>query len=227
MPTAGPGLDVYVETGAKRTFAGAVDWPGWCRSGRDEEAAIEALAAYEPRYRRAIAGARLGFLAAGPATLRVVERMKGDATTDFGAPSIAPAADGRPVDDAELRRLVALLKACWRTFDAAAGRAEGRDLARGPRGGGRDLEKIVEHVRSAEEGYLMRLGRKVDKADVGPGGELASTRRAVLDGLSGAVRDGVPAAGPRGGARWTVPFFVRRATWHVLDHAWEIEDRTP
>jgi hypothetical protein len=45
MPTAGPGLDVYVETGAKRTFAGAVDWPGWCRSGRDEEAAIEALSA--------------------------------------------------------------------------------------------------------------------------------------------------------------------------------------
>jgi hypothetical protein len=36
---------VYPEVGSRRTFAGALDWPGWCRSGRKEELALEALAA--------------------------------------------------------------------------------------------------------------------------------------------------------------------------------------
>ena len=42
-------VDVFVESGRKRVFASALDWPGWCRSGRTEELAIEALAAYLPR----------------------------------------------------------------------------------------------------------------------------------------------------------------------------------
>ncbi|MEA2520619.1 MAG: hypothetical protein QOI81_265, partial [Actinomycetota bacterium] len=41
-----------------------------------------------------------------------------------------------------------------------------------------------------------------------------------------AVREGVPATGPRGGAMWSPRYFVRRAAWHVFDHAWEIEDRS-
>jgi hypothetical protein len=48
----------------------------------------------------------------------------------------------------------------------------------------------------------------------------------VLEGLEHAVTDGIPARGPRGGKRWSAPYFVRRAAWHVLDHAWEIEDRS-
>ena len=46
---------------------------------------------------------------------------------------------------------------------------------------------------------------------------------AVLDALTRAVIEGLPAAGPRGGVIWTARSFVRRAAWHVLDHAWEIE----
>ena len=56
MPTSIP---VYLEVGARRTFAGALDWPGWCRSGRDETAALAALVAYGGRYQRAIRSARL------------------------------------------------------------------------------------------------------------------------------------------------------------------------
>ncbi|MGH2773763.1 MAG: hypothetical protein ACRDIU_11590 [Actinomycetota bacterium] len=37
-------VKVFVENGSKRVFAGAVDWPGWCRSGKDEQEALEALA---------------------------------------------------------------------------------------------------------------------------------------------------------------------------------------
>ena len=80
-------------------------------------------------------------------------------------------------------------------------------------------------MRGAEESYLSRIGRKVGKGD--DGDAVRRTREAVLQGLAVAVRDGVPAAGPRGGARWSVRYFVRRDAWHVLDHAWEIEDRAP
>src|SRR5688572_19992747 len=41
---------VYLEIGAKRTFAMALDWPGWGRSGRTAEEALEALADYATRY---------------------------------------------------------------------------------------------------------------------------------------------------------------------------------
>jgi hypothetical protein len=25
--------------------------------------------------------------------------------------------------------------------------------------------------------------------------------------------------------RWPLPYLVRRTAWHVLDHAWEVEDK--
>src|SRR3989304_5376192 len=53
-------VEVYIEVGAKRTFAAAMDWPGWTRSGRDEAAALQALADYGPRFAPAIAPARRG-----------------------------------------------------------------------------------------------------------------------------------------------------------------------
>jgi hypothetical protein len=218
---------VYLEVARKRTFAGAIDWPGWSRSGRDEATALGALADHAARYARALRGTRLGFTAVDdPAAFGVVERAVGDSTTDFGAPSITPEADHRPVDERELHRMQTILRACWRAFDAAVAGAKGADLRKGPRGGGRELDAIVLHVLSAETAYLSRLGHRHRLDPQGDAnGELASLRTAVLDGLVSAVRDGVPEAGPRGGARWTPRYFTRRTAWHVLDHAWEIEDR--
>jgi hypothetical protein len=214
----------YVEVGAKRAFAGAIEWPGWCRAGRDEDAAVEALIGYGPRYAKVLRGARLGFDAPnGPSGLRVSERLTGDATTDFGAPSIAPKADARSIDDAELLRLQAILKACWRAFDRAVGRAEGKTLAKGPRGGGRDLPTIDAHVVDADGSYVRMLGRRVEP---GPkASETDRTRAAILDALATTAAEGPPPPGPRGGKRWLPRYFVRRVAWHVLDHAWEIEDR--
>jgi hypothetical protein len=216
---------IALEIGSKRVFAGSVDWPGWSRSGRDENSAIEALFEYAPRYARVLRGTRLGFEApADPSGFTVVERLTGNATTDFGAPDVPPSVDAKPVEDAELRRLSTVLRASWRALDRAAEVAEGKELAKGPRGGGRDLEKILDHVLGADEGYLTRLGAKSPKGD--PAERATLVRRAVLDALEVAVRDGVP-PGPRGGKRWTPRYFVRRSSWHVLDHAWELEDRTP
>ncbi len=218
-------IAVFLEIGQTRTFAGAIDWPGWCRSGRGEAAALQALIDYGPRYARAIRSARLNFSPPPHVTaLKIVERQPGNATTDFGAPDAALASDELPVSDDELRRLQALLKASWKTFDSAAKAAAGRELSKGPRGGGRDLDAIVKHVVMAEVAYLGRLGVKVSAT-----GEAAQAqpqvRQAALEGLELSAHGQIPARGPRGGLRWLPRRFVRRAAWHILDHAWEIEDR--
>jgi len=220
-------IDVYLEIGKKRTFAGVIDWPGWSRSGRDEGSALQALFEYGPRYARVLRAARLGFRAPADASaFAVIERLEGNTTTDFGAPGVAPSSDARPVDEVELRRFQALLKACWRAFDAAARAAIGKELRKGPRGGGRDLEGIVQHVLGGDAGYLTRLGWKLKLGDGDElDEELRRTRQAILEALASTARGEHPARGPRGGVRWTPRYFVRRVAWHVLDHAWEIEDR--
>jgi hypothetical protein len=220
-------IPVYLEVGAKRTFAGAVDWPGWCRSGKDEESALQALADYGSRYARVVRVKELNFHAPSDAgSFVVVERLKGNATTDFGAPDAAPAGDSEPVNETELKRFQAILKACWRAFDAAVNAARGHELRKGPRGGGRDLEGVARHVLGADGGYLSRLAWKIrqdEESDLRE--ELKRTRKAVLEALTAASHGEVEERGPRGGVRWKPRYFVRRVAWHVLDHAWEIEDR--
>src|SRR5215212_949306 len=220
-------IDVYLEIGAKRTFAGAIDWPGWCRSGRDEASALDTLAEYGSRYGAVLRAARLSFRApSDTAAFAVVERCEGNTTTDFGAPSIAPSSDTRPVDDAELRRLQALLRACWHAFDAAAQAAADKQLRKGPRGGGRELAGIIQHVLGSDAGYLAAVGWKLKLQDADdPAKQREQTCEAILSALAASARGEAPERGPRGGARWTPRYFVRRVAWHVLDHVWEIEDR--
>ena len=220
-------IPVYLEVGSKRTFASALDWPGWARSGKGEEAALEALLNYGLRYAGVVRPLRLGFQAPeGLSAFDVVQRLDGDATTDFGAPGGIPPTDVRPMDEAELRRMQSVLRGCWRTFDELVEASEGQTLKPGPRGGGRDLKKIIEHVLGAEQAYLSRLGVKLKLPEGAPlPAQLDQCRQAVQDGLRSAVQGDLPAHGPRGGLHWPARYFVRRAAWHVLDHAWEIEDR--
>jgi hypothetical protein len=220
-------IDVYLEIGKKRTFAGAMDWPGWSRSGRDEDAALQALIDYGSRYAQILGAGRLGFEApADIAALAVVERLKGNATTDFGAPDVAPSADARPLDKADLERFQTLFKLYWQAFDAVVDAASGKELRKGPRGGGRKLEGIVQHVLDVDKAYLRRLARKVEKGEAEDlSQELSRTRQAILEALEAAVRGEIPEQGPRGGQLWKPRYFVRRLAWHELDHLWEIEDR--
>ncbi len=220
-------IEVYVESGQTRTFAIALDWPGWCRSGRDEAAALQALCDYGPRYAHALQRTKLGFHAPSEASaLVVVERLTGNATTNFGAPDLALARDTKPIDPTELQRWQKILKACWRTFDTAVQAATGQTLSKGPRGGGRDVTKIIQHVRDVDASYLASLGGKLKLgAEDDPSQALALIRPAILTTLIAAARGEVPARGPRGGVRWLPRYFVRRLAWHELDHAWEIEDR--
>jgi hypothetical protein len=214
-------VPVYLETGAKRIFAGSIEWPGWARSGRTESDALASLLAYGPRYREVVAASEAAFDAPTvPDQLEVVERLRGDATTDIGAPGQPPSADARPLDEPELKRQLDILRAAWTALDAAAASATGLELRKGPRGGGRELGAILAHVLEAEVAYLHQLGSRFPSREPG-----ADERATVRDTLITVAR-GLPPRNPtRSGGRWTPRYFVRRAAWHVLDHAWEIEDR--
>ena len=111
-------IRVFVEIGKKKVFAGAVDWPGWCRSGPDEESALLALIDYGPRYAQVLQSKEIDFKApTDTPDLIVVERHDGNTTTDFGAPSIMLEDDREPLDRMEFERLQTLLVACWGAFD--------------------------------------------------------------------------------------------------------------
>jgi hypothetical protein len=217
--------EVYLEVGARRTFAVSLDWPGWCRTGKGEEAAIKALVEAAPRYAKSLGKAAEGFSPPSDgASLKVVERVSGDATTDFGAPSKQVSSDDRPLRPAELERLAAIHRACWSAFDRAVKKHATATLRKGPRGGGREMDAIVRHVLEADAGYLSGLGGKHPKAeDRDVTAEMRRLRREIAETLAARVRgDALP---PRRKKVWAPRYFIRRSAWHAIDHAWEIQDR--
>ena len=217
-------LRVVLEVAPKRSFASAIDWPGWSRGGKTPDESIGALLAYAPRYAVVARRAKVAFLP--PATVRgidVIERLRGGGGTEFGMPSSSVRVEEEPLPEAELRRLIGLLRAAWATFDAAAKKSEGVELSLGPRGGGRQVPKIVEHVRESEAAYAHQLGTRPPG---GPGGTMAALRNAFIAALTArAAATSVPNAN-RVKKPWGPRYAVRRSAWHAVDHAWEIEDRS-
>jgi len=219
-------IRVYLDSGAKKTFAMAVDWPGWGRSGRNEEEALAALVDYGRRYAAVAKRTGIPFdKPPGVAALAVEETVRGNATTDFGAPGVPRRSDAEPLEDAELTRLTELLVASWETFDAAARKAKGASLRLGPRGGGRTLPKIVDHVMGADEAYLGGLGERPPKRSADAAASMERLRAAFLAALK-AKAHGEPVSNPRNTKKpWSPRYAIRRSAWHAMDHAWEIEDR--
>ena len=199
-------LRIYLESGKPWTFACAVDWPGWCRRGKGEEDAIDTLLGYKARYAAAI-GKRVTV-----GDVEVVGRVPGTTTTNVGAPDVKGPWDDEPMDKRELKRQVDIMRAAWTTFDDVVGAAPAT-LRKGPRGGGRDRDEIVEHVREAERAYGRKLGPRVPPRTPWP-----EQRDAIVAALLDADDDAE--------AQWPKRYLVRRIVWHVLDHAWEIEDKS-
>ena len=112
--------DVYLEVGSKKVFASAAGWPGWCRAGKTEDAALEALADYASRYRVVCDEAGIRFPAKAGDNLVVAGKVKGSATTDFGAPGAIRPHDDDPVKAAEAKRMAALVEASWAVLAAVA-----------------------------------------------------------------------------------------------------------
>jgi hypothetical protein len=219
MPAVRRPTEVVLEVAPKRSFVSAVDWPGWCRSGRTPDEALRVLADYAPRYARVARVARVRFAAAAGDDLRVVDEVPGDANTAFGAPGRRAATDSRPLTAAEADRQVRLLRASWQELDRLAVEAP-EALRKGPRGGGRDRDKVVAHVIEAERSYARKVGVRHPPFHGDPA-PLEACRSELEQVLRAA-----PAAGNVGDKDWPARYFLRRATWHVLDHVWEIEDKS-
>jgi hypothetical protein len=214
---------VYLEAGKRRVFACAPLWPGWCRPGRGEEAALAALAAAAPRYAAVCAQAGIPFdAAAAAAGFEVAERVTGSATTDFGALDVAPALDSEPGTAEQAERLATLAETAWDLFERTAAAAPAQ-LRKGPRGGGRDRDAIVAHVRETEVLHARMLGLSQRPFPAGDTAALARVRAAILAGIRASAADRPPPDLPR--SRRPARFVARRTAWHALDHAWEIQDK--
>ncbi|MGA2873568.1 MAG: hypothetical protein ABSF27_08355 [Candidatus Dormibacteria bacterium] len=217
VSVVGP-LEVGVELGPKRAFAWAWEWPGWCRSGPGESAALAALASYRPRFQLVAARAGEPFPGEAAPAVDVVERLVGSVTTDFGAPGSIGESDRSQLTDESARRGAALLAAAWELLDEEAGRAPPQ-LRPGPRGGGPERDAQIEHVLAADAVYARRLGLRAPQALISDPAAVAELRRAILElfrnpgELSGGIR------------RWPPRYYLRRTAWHVLDHLWELQDR--
>ena len=207
---------MVLEVARTRAFASAVDWPGWCRSGKSPDDALRALADYAERYAVIARLAHVRFSVASGESLAVVDEADGDATTAYGAPGRTAPTDGRPLTPGEADRQVRLLEACWGELDRLAVEAP-EQLRKGPRGGGRDRDTVVAHVLEAERSYARTIGVRHPPYH-GDRAALEACRAEVAQVLRAATSDGVT-------TKWPPRYFLRRATWHVLDHVWEIEDK--
>ena len=216
-------LRVILEIGkARRVVAGAMDWPGLDRWGRTEEDALASLLAYVPRYAAVAGRGGLGAEFERARGIHVVERVPGSSSTDFWGIAHVPSQVEREVlAPAELERRLGLLRACWDTFDEIAWRASG-ELRPGGRNGGRSRDEILRHVLATEPGQFSRKVevRTPREVVLTPAG-LAAHREAYLDAIRAYNAEGRPAR------TWPVQFLVRRTAHHVMDHAWELEDRDP
>jgi hypothetical protein len=61
------------------------------------------------------------------------------------------------MSDEALERELTLMRACWAFFDDVRSRVSA-EMQRGPRGGGRDRDRIVRHTLATEQDWAKKLG---------------------------------------------------------------------
>jgi hypothetical protein len=216
-------LRVILEVGKKRrVVAGAMDWPGLDRWGTSEDDALARLSSYVRRYVGVAERAGLGDAFARASRLEVVERVPGSSSTDFwGIAHVPSRIEHELLSPADLERRLDLLRVCWASFDETASRVSG-ELRPGPRSAGRSRDQITRHVYVSEPGQFSRkVGIRTPPELVLTPTGLAGHRQAYLDAIRDYNAEGRPAR------TWPIQFLVRRTAHHVMDHAWEMDDRDP
>ena len=214
-------VHVMIESGKKeRVVASAFDWPGWDRSTKLGGDVLAVLDSYRHRFARVAKLAGYGNEFESLGDLEGVEQVEGIGMTDYyGVSGRAATAEGGPMTEADLDRKLALLRASWTTFDDTAARASA-ELRKGPRGGGREKDRIIQHVNGSEiHEFAPKVGVKVPLETRGDPKAMRAYRDAFADAIREHHAEGKPARS------WALQFLIRRCAWHMLDHAWELEDR--
>jgi hypothetical protein len=125
------------------------------------------------------------------------------------------------MNQVELDRAITLLRACWAFFDGVAARVS-PEMRKGPRGGGRDRDRIIRHtIRTESEDFAKRVGLRIpEEAALTPEG-LRQHRESYVVAMRAYNAGDVE----RPMRSWTLPFLIRHSAYHTLDHAWEMEDK--
>ena len=190
------------------------------RAARRRELALEALEASAPRYAIVAQNAGEPF---DPDAYEIVEEVPGAGGTDFGVPSVV--ADAGPAADRPGRReppRSASSRPPWVTLDHVTAAAPA-ELRKGPRGGGRDRDKMVAHVIEAEGAYAREMGLTLTRQPDPTGSGCRRPHAKPRCSTSCASR---PTARPSRAAGGRLAMRQAGIAWHALDHAWEMEDRS-
>ena len=215
-------LRVTLEVGPKdkKVVAVAPDWPGLERGAKTGEAALEKLQFYLPRYAKVakLAGTDAEFAAI--TNVDVVEQYRGTGSTDFWGISFAfSSIDGQHISSEELERKLTLMEACWTFFDNVRLRVSA-EMQKGPRGGGRDRDRIVRHTLGTEQEWAEKVGVHTPQgAAVTEDDGLKAYRDAYCSAIRTFHSDGKTAR------TWPLRYLIRHTAYHTMDHAWEMEDK--
>lgn len=153
------------------------------------------------------------------AILATDERYTGTGSTDFWGISFGfSSIDQQALSDEELERGLTLMRACWSLFDDVRSRVSA-EMQRGPRGGGRNRDRIVQHTLAAEHDWARKLGvlRPFEELLTDEG--LQTHREAYCMAIR-SFHDQYKMA-----RTWPLRYLIRHTAFHTLDHAWEMEDK--
>lgn len=217
-------LRVTLEIGpkGKRVAAVAPDWPGLERGAKTGEEAIERLRAYVPRYSQVAKLAGMNEAFAAVRDVEVVEQYPGTGSTDFWGISFAfSSIDKQIMSSDELERELMLMQACWAFFDDVRGRVSA-EMQKGPRGGGRDRDRIVRHTLVAEQDWAKGVGVITPDVAMLTDEEIGAYRDAYCDAIRHYHSQGRWAGKM---AKWPLRYLIRHTAFHTMDHAWEMEDK--
>lgn len=212
-------VEIVIERGKKKSAAYAPAWPGWSRGASSAEAAIERLASYGERYEAVAALAGLSDEFPSAPTFDIIEELSGTGMTSFwGISFAASSSEQGQMSEEDCERKLSILLACWTYFDQVAARVSA-ELKKGPRGGGRNREQILNHIFANELDWARKVGLNVpEDAHLSAKG-LTAHRDAYVQ----AIREyNTAGKNPR---TWRLQFLLRHTAYHVMDHAWEMEDK--
>jgi hypothetical protein len=217
-------LRVTVEIGprGKKVVAVAPDWPGLERGAPTGEAAIERLLSYVPRYALVakLAGLEAAFATSAiGSSANVVEHYPGTGSTDFWGISFGfSSIDQQAMSEEELERELTLMRSCWAFFDDIRLRVSA-EMQKGPRGGGRDRDRIVRHVLFTERDWAKMVGVITPEDTMLTGEELNAYRDTYCNAIRAFHSQGKMAR------KWPLRYLIRYTAFHTLDHAWEMQDK--
>jgi hypothetical protein len=214
-------LRVTLEIGprGKKVVAVAPDWPGLSRGAATGEAAIERLRSYLPRYAPVAKLAAMDAAFTASTEMNVVDRYPGTGSTDFWGISFAfSSIDQQELSGEALDRELTLMQACWAFYDGVRTRVSA-EMQKGPRGGGRDRDRIVRHTLGAELDWAKKLGIHTPLEAMLTDEGLNAYRDDFCTAIRTFHAEGKLAR------TWPLRFLIRHTAFHTMDHAWEMEDK--